>query len=189
MFRKSVALGSSLVATLAIVGCQDQVTAPMVAPDASIALPSLTGVTLNRGALVLPSSARIGDVAFSTAAARAINPTDYTCSDASPLNGWLDDQIVTTLTKERALFLALYLRSADLVPTYDALYYGSSATPLARRAPTGCSAWTTRPPRRGPARSAARCSSRPRWSTATTRTGRSTRSRSPPRITRSRTRS
>jgi hypothetical protein len=127
-------LGSSLLVTLAIVGCQDQVTAPSVAPvsaRASLAdaSPSFDGTALNRGELFLPPSARAGDLAFSDAASRAINPSDYACSDASPLNGWLNDQIVNTLTKESSLFLALYQRSADLVPTYDALYFGTSATP------------------------------------------------------------
>jgi hypothetical protein len=60
---------------------------------------------------------------------RAINPDDYVCSSSSPIIDFLNNELGNTLAVEPALFFALYNRYADYIPTYEAIYFQSSATP------------------------------------------------------------
>jgi hypothetical protein len=61
--------------------------------------------------------------------ARAIDPGDYVCTSGSPINLWLDDAIGRSLQQEPALFLTAYNLLADLLPTYEAIFFQTSATP------------------------------------------------------------
>jgi hypothetical protein len=137
MLRRTLALGSCLATVLAVVGCQDQASAPtltaprpaanLVALDADSSL--LVGIRQSGGENALFGSADVADLEFSDAADRAINPADYVCSNNSPINSWINGAISNTLTRERSIFFTLYNRSADLIPTYEALYFQTTATP------------------------------------------------------------
>jgi hypothetical protein len=138
MLRRTLALGSCLAAMLVATGCQDQTTAPALSPMSAASASTaelqqqsslLESITLNRSDLRLPSSAFVADLDRADAASRAINPGDYVCSSSSPINDWINGEINNSITKERAIFFAMYNRLADLVPTYEALYFQSSATP------------------------------------------------------------
>lgn len=141
MLRRTLALGSCVATALVVVGCQDQISGA-VAPSAAVSgAPSLSVAQLEAEASplagfravtdesVLPSDAVASDLEFTSEADRAINPADYVCSSASPINSWIGSAISTTLTAERSNFFVLYNRSADLIPTYEALYFQTTATP------------------------------------------------------------
>jgi hypothetical protein len=68
---------------------------------------------------------------FSEFGTRAINPGDYVCSDESPIIDYVNNELSLTLstTAERNRFFALYNRYADLLPTYEALFFQTTATP------------------------------------------------------------
>jgi hypothetical protein len=66
---------------------------------------------------------------FADLGSRAINPDDYVCSSSAPVTDVLYAELGNTLATEPALFFALYDRYADYIPTYEALYFQSSATP------------------------------------------------------------
>ena len=94
MLRKTVALATSLVATLLVAGCADQTTAPVTPAvrTASVAVDARSSLLQNlRGMAVRDLS--------TTAGGRAINPGDYVCSSASPINDWLDASINNTLSR------------------------------------------------------------------------------------------
>jgi hypothetical protein len=133
MMRRPALLGASLLATFAITACQDQVTQPIAPTVRDRATATLQAGTPeagpDRSQLTLPAFGTVRDLPVVDVAARAINPTDYACSSDSPINGWLDDAIVNSLTVERSRFLTAYNLLADLIPTYEALFFQSSATP------------------------------------------------------------
>ena len=131
MKRKSLVHGTWLLATLAAAACQEQVTSPRLAPTsarnamASVVAPALPDRGL--GALTLPRTL-VADLA-PNAGRDAINPGDYVCDPNSPLTDWLNAEIAATLAVEPTLFFAMYDRYADLVPTYEALYFQTTARP------------------------------------------------------------
>jgi hypothetical protein len=131
MLRRSLALGSCLAATLVVAACQDVATssAPLAptAPTRSLS----TDLSVSRPALTLPASTPAVDRLFSEFGTRAINPGDYVCSDESPIIDYVNNELSLTLstTAERNRFFALYNRYADLLPTYEALFFQTTATP------------------------------------------------------------
>src|SRR5215203_5068887 len=140
MSRKTQVLASFLVASFALVACQEQTTAPIVAsPSADAARVNTSALeqslvqTLwsNRTALTAPSTVVAVDQAFAESGRQAINPRDYVCSSSSPINDYLNAELRTTLSipSEYTLFFDMYNRYADLIPTYEALYFQTSATP------------------------------------------------------------
>lgn len=126
-------LGASLLATLVLAGCQDQVTQPTLGAVARGEFRSnLEDAALDAFALGapvgLPEGAEAFDLAPSTAFAGAINPGDYVCNANTDFSQWINGVLSTTLAVERPRFIqALNLAAADL-PTYDALYFQTTAT-------------------------------------------------------------
>ena len=132
MTRRNVLVGSCLAVVIGVTGCQDAATAPapLVAGSARSSESTLPeSVPLARGAFALPSSVLVTHLNAAGVASRAIDPADYVCSSSSRLGDWLNAEIVKTLTAERANFFALYNRSADLIPVYEAVFFQTSATP------------------------------------------------------------
>jgi hypothetical protein len=136
MFRKAFKSGSLLAATLVIVAGQEP-TSPTLQPSAAsasraAARPAPSG-GLVRGwpsrTLALPSSVPAADRVFIETGRRAINPDDYVCTEGSPVIDVLNAELDNTLTVEPALFFAMYNRFADLVPTYEALFFQTTDTP------------------------------------------------------------
>ncbi|HKH94379.1 MAG TPA: hypothetical protein VKA54_21415 [Gemmatimonadaceae bacterium] len=132
MTRTTFVFGACLVATLSTVACQEQVTAPPLAPSAPrAATASISNPTLDDrglGALTPPRAAVVVDFTWD-AADRAINPDDYVCNPNSPLTNWLNAEIAATLAVEPNLFFAMYDRAADILPTWEALLFQTSAQP------------------------------------------------------------
>ena len=139
MLRKSLALGSCLVASMAVVACQEQTTQPVATP--TVASPARTGATISsqsylltlwadRAALTVPSSVLPVEKVFVESGRRAINRNDYVCSEqTSPVVAYMYDELYATLATESSLFFSIYNIYGDLIPTYDALYFQTSATP------------------------------------------------------------
>ncbi len=135
MLRRSLALGSLLAAAL-VVGCQEPTatsgTLQPTDPSPAAAAQSQKG-GLVRGwpsrSLSLSRSVPTVQQLFSETGNRTINPDDYVCSDATPVIGLLNAQLSNTLRTEPTLFFTMYDRYADLIPTYEALYFQTSATP------------------------------------------------------------
>jgi hypothetical protein len=130
-------VGSILAAAFVVVGCNDQSIIPVTAPSASSSMTPSKGPALQRSsarslpkrtALSVPSSVISPSKVFGDVG-RVINPDDYVCSDESPVVDFLFAELDNTIATELPLFLELYTRSADLIPTYDALYFGSASTP------------------------------------------------------------
>jgi hypothetical protein len=132
MTRKTYVLGAWLMATLSTVACQEQITAPPLAPSGaraateSLSDPALGGRRL--GALTLPPTAMVLDFRLD-AADRVINPGDYVCNPNSPVINWVNAEIAATLAVEPNLFFAMYDRLADFLPTAEALLFQTSAQP------------------------------------------------------------
>ena len=140
MLRRSLSLWSVLAAAFIVVGCQE----PMTSPDATLS-PSASANAkggLARGGLAtlgsidrtLPaarsSATIIGE--FRPFGSRAINPTDYVCSnESSPVIQVLEAELAKTLAipSERKRLIDMVSLDADLVPMWDAIYFQSSATP------------------------------------------------------------
>ena len=139
MLRKSLALGSCLVASMAVVACQEQSTQPVATPTA--ASPARTSATVSpnaylmtlwadRAPLSVPSSVLSVEKAFVESGRQAINRNDYVCSEQnSPVVQYMYDELYATIAKESSLFFSIYNIYGDLIPTYDALYFQTSATP------------------------------------------------------------
>ena len=139
MLRKSLALGSCLVASLAVTACQEQTTQPVAAPTttstartSATASPQAYLQTLwaDRTPPTLPSWVVPVEQAFVESGRAAINRNDYVCSQQnSPVVQNMYDELNTTLSKESSLFFSIYNILGDLIPTYDALYFQTPATP------------------------------------------------------------
>ena len=139
MLRKSLALGSCLAASMAVVACQEQSTQPVTTPTttssartSSTASPQAYLLTLwaDRAALTVPSSVLSVSKVFAESGRQAINRNDYVCSEQnSPVVDYMYDELSVTLAKESSLFFSIYNIYGDLIPTYEALYFQTSATP------------------------------------------------------------
>ena len=130
MMRRSLALGSLLAAAF-VVACQEPTTSPEFAPIA----PTAPGRSLSaapRAPLTVSASAPSVDKLFSEFGRRAIEPSDYVCSNASPVVDVVNAEIARTLAagpEERARIVTMAQLAADLVPTYEALVFQTTATP------------------------------------------------------------
>ena len=123
MLRRTAALGSCLAALL-VVGCQDQATAPAISRGISPAR------SVSASAPSTFDATRIADLQHGNLLARDINPDDYpSCSDATPVSNWWLAEALRVLHAEPALFIPMINLGADLVPTYEAIIFESSATP------------------------------------------------------------
>jgi hypothetical protein len=130
--KRNVAVGSCMVALLALAGCQDSMTAPTRSEPAArlqSAIPSLPGLDGGRIGR-LPAGARMSDHGMAGSAARAINPSDYVCSSSTPVSDWFVAEAVKIIKENPAVFDLLYNQlAADLIPTYQAILFETSATP------------------------------------------------------------
>jgi hypothetical protein len=137
MMRRNALLGSSLLVTLAVTACQEQVTAPSpsaatprIGAQLSLETGTLGGAPFDRSLLQLPALGRTSDLLPADFGARAIDPGDYVCSEASPINGWLVGAINNSLAREQSLFLTAVLSlAADQIPMYEAILFETSARP------------------------------------------------------------
>jgi hypothetical protein len=135
MLRRTAQLGTLLLVTIVLNACQEQATqpshtAPRSSSKAQLELgSSAIGLGISRGQLTLPSIGEVADQQLTDALGRAINPSDYVCSAASPVTNWINAEITRSLQTEQTLFLTAYNLLADLIPTYEALYFQTSATP------------------------------------------------------------
>lgn len=123
------ALAGSIFA-LALAGCQEQITQPDLAPDGA-ALSASSEIALDRGAIALPAGIRISDQTFVDYLDTVINPGDYECpATPSPINVFYLDAADDIIDNEPEVFDILYNQLlADLIPTYEALYFATDDTP------------------------------------------------------------
>lgn len=131
MLRSSIALRSLLAAAVVVVGCQEPTTSPAAAPIAPDAANRVLSVA-RPAPLAVSASAPAVDQLFGEFGRRAINPGDYVCSNDSPVIDLLNADLTRTLTaspEERERLLTMYDLAADLVPTYEALFFQTTATP------------------------------------------------------------
>jgi hypothetical protein len=133
MLRRSLALGSLLAAAF-VAGCQEPTaTTGELQPTQPSAASNSQQAGLLRGwptrSLSLPRSVAPVEQLFSETGSRSINPDDYVCSDATPIIGLLNAQLSNTIRTEPTIFWTMYDRLADVIPTYEALYFQTSATP------------------------------------------------------------
>jgi len=120
LFVTALALGAT--------ACQEQVTEPEAlrvtdAPAMSVAQEPV----LDRGAAALPAGASISDRGFFDLFDRAINPDDYVCTQTAVVD-WYIDTLYDIIDEDPQYYLTMYNLAADLVVTYDALYYQSADT-------------------------------------------------------------
>jgi hypothetical protein len=123
---RSFFLGSLLLVSMAAAGCQDDLTdASPVSTRFSVVSDE---VQLGRS-FQLPAGARIADQVLANLGG-AINPNDYVCPASTPVSDWWLNEVYGFIGAEPAIFNHLYnQRAADLVVMYEALYFGTAATP------------------------------------------------------------
>lgn len=129
MLRHPGRISTFVLVTLALGACQDPITAPNRAPLSSASIGAGTSVlTLGSSAASLPSGASILDQDFDLTGS-VINPSDYVCSNTTPVTNWINGVIGTTLAGPDAMRLrqAAALGAANL-PTYEALLFATPAT-------------------------------------------------------------
>jgi hypothetical protein len=125
--RTNLALGVCLAVALGTAGCQDKTE--LTSPPEGTESPSLAlgGVTLQKGRLKLPASARVTDH-FNSLARRAVTPT--ACHPSTPVTTWFLGEFNEFRLGEPTLYNILYVNNlADLLPTYDALLFLTENTP------------------------------------------------------------
>lgn len=132
--KRTALLGSCLAFVLGTAACQDQPTAPaataVTTGEAAITLPDGETVRLDRGQLRLPASGRVTDQQFQEMARRAIDPGDYECPASTDVVDWYLAAAYDIIDNEPAIFNLLYNQLlADLIPTYEALYFQTTDTP------------------------------------------------------------
>ena len=133
MLRRSLALRSLLAAALVVIGCTEPPTAPdsVLAPSASTRSAS-SELSASRSRLTPPASAPSIDQLFGEFGRPAINPNDYVCgNEASPVTDVLYAEISRTASTRAELNRLLVLDDlgAAILPTYEALFLQTSATP------------------------------------------------------------
>ena len=125
--KRNVALGLCLATALGT-ACQDKTSEPTDPSRGTAEELALGRVTLERGRIKLPASARMTDQYFADGARRAVTPT--TCSSSTPALNWFRAEFNEFETEEPELFEILYENNlADLIPTYDALVFQTEDTP------------------------------------------------------------
>jgi hypothetical protein len=129
--QQKVGFAVSCVVVALATACADQPTAPARisgAPRLQAAGGEVAGI--DRSTLRLPDGVRPTDQHVADAARQAINPADYVCSSNTAINAWFTAAVTPLIRTERPIFDMLYTNLAgDLVVTYDALVFQSSATP------------------------------------------------------------
>ena len=132
--RKTALFASCVGLTLFASACTDPVTAPAEpAESASLAAPSFSAaiaddVGTQRLQLSLPGTDVMTDQYVFDACASAINGSDYACAPTQLVDFYLNS-FYSALAAEPANTILLYSLSADLIPTYDALFFQTAATP------------------------------------------------------------
>ncbi|MGZ8414519.1 MAG: hypothetical protein ACXW05_17465 [Gemmatirosa sp.] len=131
MMYRSALLGSLVL--VAVTACQDSPTAPAaLAPTPTVVASRQAAAArpaLDRSRITLPAFGAIADRPLVDLARRAIDPADYSCSTQSSLNAWIEGAIARSLDVEASSFLTAYNYLADLIPTYDALFFQSADKP------------------------------------------------------------
>ena len=128
LLRRSFALGA-LAASAFVAACHEP-TSPVSSPIAPAA--SSPSLSTTGPALSVSESAPSVETLFGEFGRRAINPADYVCSSSSPIIDLVNADLTRTLTTsaaERQRLLTMYNLAADLVPTYEALFFQTTATP------------------------------------------------------------
>jgi hypothetical protein len=128
---RRVYFGSLFMLSLAAAGCQDQLTDanPTQLGTTSFSIQSDDFDAVSRTGGALPAGARVSDQLISNLDG-AINPNDYVCPASTPVTDWWLDEVYDFINAEPAIFTHLYnQRAADQVVMYEALYFGTAATP------------------------------------------------------------
>ena len=117
--RRSVLFASSLFVAFAATACQEQTTEPTaVFSNAQFSFVD----DFELGATQLPDL-QISDV-------NVINPSDYVCSNSSPVTNWWVTSALAFRAAEPAIFDTVYSRSAAVtVATYATLLFETTARP------------------------------------------------------------
>lgn len=135
---RRTAAGSSLAIVLLLAACQDRmITAPAPTPAQSAEFTQVStasgvaaSIAIDITRPILPVSARVSDFNLADAARRAINGDDYICTGSTAIADWWLDEALSAQAQEPAIFDLLYFDLlADLVVTYDALYFATDDTP------------------------------------------------------------
>ena len=120
-----------LTVVMSMAGCQDQKTEP-TAPAAG-AGPELaqraTSPKADRNTIKLPAGLRIRDQQLGSVTRRVIDPDDFVCPPSTPLIDFLIGTIDESIATEPDIFSTLINLAADAVPTFDAIFFETEATP------------------------------------------------------------
>jgi hypothetical protein len=127
--RRAFVFSATVVAGLFAAGCQDQVIDPAaervdLAASTLLEGDSVDNLRASLDLTVLPEGAHLEDLLIS----RAINPADYACT-TTDISDWYVTAFNTSYAASPASVYALYYYLADLIPTYDAVYFQTNATP------------------------------------------------------------
>lgn len=128
---RTLFVGSLLIVSLSASACQDHLTdsSPVKLDSQRFSMEAGDDVALSRAAVQLPAGARVSDQVFSNLRG-AINPNDYQCPASTEVTDWWLTEVYDFINAEPAIFNHLYnQRAADLVVTYEALYFQTAATP------------------------------------------------------------
>jgi hypothetical protein len=128
--RRNVLYGLGLAVALGVAGCQDEAIETTAPGEQSQLSSSAPKAGLERGALKLPAAGRITDQQIPSALYRVLNPRDYECPPSTPVVDWWLGEVNEVIAAEPQTFDLLYNQLlADLIPTYEALYFQTDATP------------------------------------------------------------
>ena len=119
--RRPSLLGSALLA-LTLGACADQPAplAPLTLADARASF-ELAEAGPDHRPFGLVGLGEVFDLG-----ARAIDPSDYTCSSNTPLVAWLTGTINSSIAAEELRFITALSHRAAEIPTYEALFFQSS---------------------------------------------------------------
>ena len=122
--RRYVFRTAFLSLALFTAACQDQSTEPTTPPEPSPQATTANGFRLDRGKIQLPSGWRVTDRLN-----RVLDPDDFVC-EATPIDAFYVGARDAWEEAEPEIFDLLYNQLlADLVPTFDALFFQTEATP------------------------------------------------------------
>jgi hypothetical protein len=128
--KRNVLYGLGLAVALGTAGCQDQATQSTAPDEQSQLSSSAPKAGLERGALKLPAGGRITDQQIPSALYRVLNPRDYECPPSTPVVNWWLGEVNEVIAAEPETFDLLYNQLlADLIPTYEALYFQTDDMP------------------------------------------------------------
>jgi hypothetical protein len=131
--KRNALLGLGLAAALATAGCDDrnaEPTTPAAESGQDLQLSRTGSSALERGALKLPTGGRISDQDLATALYRILHPKDYECPPSTAVINWWLGEVNEFIDDDPDGFNLLYNELlADLIPTYEALYFQTDDTP------------------------------------------------------------